>query len=94
MECLSFVSQWNSSYANQGNVHIIDDNPVLHVNAGGTLSKNTYHWSRNGESAGSITGDSTLTVSEPGLYRVDVKNAILPELVLHSDSVWIEDILP
>ena len=50
---------------------------TLSVYAGGTLANDTFHWYKNNALYQTITGDSTLTLTESGNYSVQVTNSII-----------------
>ena len=70
-------------------INIHQNNNILAVNAGGTLSNNTYKWFNNGVLISTINGDSTLTPTASGNYSVEVTNSIAAKLTLRSDTVSI-----
>lgn len=86
MECLDFH---NNGYTNQKTLNITAQNPFLTVYAGGSLQKNTYKWYRNNQLFKTITGDSSLIITKPGTYKVEVTNVSLPALTLQSNIVDI-----
>lgn len=59
---------------------------VLYVEAGGTLSNNTYKWFKNGALIATNVGDQSLAVTEEALYRVEVTNSIVVGLKLVSNN--------
>jgi Leucine-rich repeat (LRR) protein len=61
----------------QGDIALHKNGDVYSVTAGGTLSKNTYKWYRDGILVATKTGDSTYTNSLPGTYGAIVSNAIV-----------------
>lgn len=74
-------------YFPQNNIPIQRQGNTLFVYAGGTTATNTYTWFKNNESFATVTGDSSITISEEGDYRVTVSNQILKRLQLHSDTI-------
>ena len=75
-------------YSPQRNIHAQASGNSLHVNAGGTLSNNTYTWYKFGETTGvTIAGDSIFHPTENGIYYVTVTNAIAIRLTLVSDTI-------
>ena len=88
METLVQNNQLDSfEYSRQRPIDIHQNNNVLSVYAGGTLSNNTYKWFNNGVLAATITGDSTFTPTASGNYSVEVTNSVATELTLRSDTV-------
>lgn len=82
-----------AEYAPQANIKINRQGNMLSVSAGGTLSNNSYRWTRYGETdtiTQTKTGDSTFLVDSTGNYYVFVTNAIANQLALngHLDSVY------
>ncbi len=76
------------NYSPQRKIHLQSSGNSLHVNAGGTLSNNTYTWYKSGETTGvTIVGDSIFHPTENGSYYVTVTNAIATRLTLVSDTV-------
>ncbi|MBI1782835.1 MAG: hypothetical protein HYR66_15940, partial [Sphingobacteriales bacterium] len=79
----------------QANIKINSKNNLLSVNAGGTLSKNTYVWFQKQPDSSSFkgfkqaVGDSTLNNPPPGSYYAMVTNSASPLLILFSDTVSI-----
>jgi len=69
----------------QPNISIRYNNIRLSVNAGGTVTNNTYKWYRNGSVFRIVSGDSTLVTSTSGLYNVEVTNNIVAGLTLTSN---------
>lgn len=60
----------------------------LHVNAGGTLSNNTYTWYKYGEKTGiTIVGDSIFHPTQNGTYYVTVTNVVAKQLTLVSELI-------
>jgi len=76
-------------YDRQRAIDIHQNDNVLSVYAGGTLSNNTYNWFNDGVWVSTITGDSTFTPTTSGNYNVEVTNSIVTELTLRSDTVSI-----
>ncbi len=66
LECLTYYEM----LVNQKHLTITNNNPVLSVYAGGTLSNNTYTWYKDNGAApfAVISGDSTITLTQPGTY--------------------------
>lgn len=81
-------------YKSQALLPLTNNNPVLSVSAGGTLANNTYRWLKDGTEVALNTGDSTLTLTEPGIYKVEVSNALITDFLLVSEEVEITTILP
>ncbi|MGB1204617.1 MAG: T9SS type A sorting domain-containing protein [Chitinophagales bacterium] len=85
-------------YAPQANIPIYQNGNTLYVEAGGTLSNNTYTWFKDGVEIATITADSTFTAVETGTYYCMVSNSIvtnpddeLQNLVLQSDEIAITE---
>src|SRR5205085_2299029 len=76
------------SYTPQANIPIHQHDNTLSVQAGGTLSNNTYQWFMVGSTGSTtITGDSTFTPSQSGSYYVAVTNSVATQLTLFSDTI-------
>jgi len=81
-------------YANGVQVGKTSGTPAtLSVDAGGTLSKNTYRWYKDNILTATITGNPNFLAAEDGVYRVEVVNSALPKLTLKSVNYMIT-ILP
>lgn len=76
-------------YQDQANIPTTNNNPKLSVSAGGNLSNNTYVWFKDGAEYIAVAHDSTLTLSEPGTYYVQIYNSNAPDLILSSEAVEI-----
>jgi hypothetical protein len=74
-------------YAPQAIIPVHQNGNTLSVYAGGTLSKNTYKWYKNGSLIATKTADSTFTPTQSGKYYVNVTNAIATKLTLYSNTV-------
>ena len=74
-------------YSPQANIKLHFNNVTLSVSAGSTLSNNTYNWYKNGQLYKTVTGDSTLAITEAGKYYVAVTNRIATDLTLYSDTI-------
>ena len=59
---------------------------LLYVDAGGTMSNNTFRWYRNGTLKQTKVGIHSYYPSEIGTYRVEVTNQLIPNLTLISDN--------
>jgi Leucine-rich repeat (LRR) protein len=75
-------------YSPQARINIHQHNNYLSVYAGGTLSNNTYEWSKDGVVLKTIKNDSTFHPSVSGNYSVKVINSIATKLTLYSDTVY------
>ncbi|HTB51257.1 MAG TPA: T9SS type A sorting domain-containing protein [Ferruginibacter sp.] len=73
----------------QANIPLNNNNDLLTVSAGGTLSNNTYKWYNGNALVATKTGDSTYTAIASGKYSVAVTNTVVTQLTLYSDSVNI-----
>lgn len=84
------------SYYNQAQIPIHQQGYTLSVSAGGKVGNNTYNWTdvSNSEKDTTITGDSTFTPTEPGLYKVEVTNSEVPGLTLSTDVVKVTEVDP
>jgi hypothetical protein len=58
---------------------------ILSVYAGGTLSRNTYRWYRDGKPVATIVGDSTYKMEIPGIYHVHITNSVATNGVMRSE---------
>ncbi len=74
-------------YRKQKNITIHQNNNILSVYAGGTLSNNTYKWYNGANLVATIKGDSTYRPTSSGNYYVTVRNSIAKQLTLYSDTV-------
>ncbi len=91
LEYLLTETNVEAYYAPQNCITVHQKNAnTLFISAGGTLSNNTYTWFRNGEQITEIIGDSTLVVSESGIYTCEITNSIARELTLCTDSLFWE----
>ncbi len=75
------------TYHLQDSIPIIQTGDVLSVNAGGTLSNNTFEWYHNGSPMQTIVGADALTITQSGTYYVKVANSIATQLDLYSKSI-------
>jgi hypothetical protein len=75
-------------YDDQRQIDLHQNNNMLSVYAGGTLSNNTYTWFKDGALVATIKGDSTFTPGASGNYNVLVTNAVATDLTLKSDTVF------
>ena len=76
-------------YREEKKIHVHENNGMLSVYAGGTLSNNTYHWYKDGSLVSTKNGDSTFQLTASGNYYVTVTNSIAAELTLYSDTINI-----
>ncbi len=77
----------NTYYAPQANIPVKQNGNILLVNAGGTLSNNTYKWYKNSVLVATNTGVSTFTTAGAGKYNAVVTNSIATALTLYSDTI-------
>jgi Leucine-rich repeat (LRR) protein len=75
-------------YSPQSNIHIHQHSNYLSVYAGGTLTNNTYQWSKDGVVVKKVKGDSTFRATVNGNYSVKVANSIATKLTLYSDTIY------
>jgi hypothetical protein len=75
------------TYGHQKFIFVHKRNHLLSVNAGGTLSNNTYKWFRNGVLDTTITGNSTYLPKANGIYSVNINNAVATEVTLHAYTI-------
>ena len=78
---------FHAVYSPQANVTVHQNGNILSVDAGGTLSNNTYKWFKVGGSSTTINGDSIFTPANSGMYYVKITNAIATKLTLTSDTI-------
>lgn len=86
-------THYNSSQVEQDtilNLHLY--RTKLSVNAGGTLSNNTYKWFNGSQLVKTVTGDSTFAPLTPGDYRVDITNSLVSNWILHSVTYTINQL--
>jgi hypothetical protein len=74
-------------YGNQKKIAIVKTNGVLSVEAGGTLSNNTFKWYRYGGLVETKVGDNTFIPETSGAYYVEVTNKFATALTLVSETV-------
>ena len=67
-------------------IQFVPGQAKLYVQAGGTLTNNTYKWFKNNVLFTTNTGDSTLLVTEEAAYRVEVTNSVVTGLKLSSSA--------
>lgn len=89
------MSEEQYFYDPQKGLIITNNNPVLSVTAGGTLSNNTYTWYKDDGATpyATHTGDSTLMLSETGTYWGVVRNSLANKLILYTDTIAITTVL-
>ena len=82
-------------YSPQQSIPISRLHYKIAVSAGGTLSRNTYKWYKDGGNnlVATVTGDSTFKPDYVGKYFAEVVNSIVPGLTLHSDTIDFKYIL-
>ncbi|MCE7058649.1 T9SS type A sorting domain-containing protein [Dyadobacter sp. CY343] len=76
-----------SQYSDQRKIPVMRENGVLSVNAGGTMSRNTYRWYYDNLLVATKTGDNTFTPTDLRDYRVEVTNTIAVGARLVSETV-------
>ena len=76
-------------YFPQGDISVSRNGNILSVTAGGTLSRNTYQWYKDGTTFTSKVGDSTLTITTEAHYTVSVTNTNLSFTALILLIHWI-----
>jgi len=92
---LEGLSTTKFSYNSQRTVLTIhNNNNLLSVSAGGTLTNNTYTWYRNDSISGNIVvatkpRDSTFLAPVSGTYFVQVDNALTPDADFFSDTLHV-----
>ncbi|MCO5235659.1 MAG: T9SS type A sorting domain-containing protein [Chitinophagaceae bacterium] len=86
----------NYAYDNQKTLQLNFADLKISLSAGGSLPNNTYYFYKDDELLNTVKGDSSLTVSESGKYRVEVTNDKIDRLTLHSYTIEvnISTILP
>ncbi len=90
---LEFITQALNSYSKfysvpQAHLDLQQVGNSLSVDAGGTLSNNTYTWYKTGVSSfTTITGDSSFSPATNGMYYAQVTNAIVKKLTLFTDTI-------
>ncbi len=84
------------TYTPQQNIHITNSLQgafgKLSVQAGGNVNTNSYQWYRNNSLYKTIIGDSVFLPDSSGVYFVKVKNAIVTDLQLTSDSIIVNEL--
>ncbi|MGN6438459.1 MAG: T9SS type A sorting domain-containing protein [Agriterribacter sp.] len=89
LECLASPESFDALYyAHQAPIPIINENPVLKVAAGGTVTNNTYKWYKDNTLVATKTGDSTYTMLTSGNYHAIITNSLATELTLSSDTMF------
>ena len=81
-------------YAPQAKIPLSYNGGVFTVNAGGSMSNNTYNWYRNGALIVSNTNVNSYSTSAVGTYRVEVTNRIATQLTLVSENHIIGPVGP
>jgi len=81
-------------YAPQAKIPISYNGWSLTVNAGGSMSNNTYNWYRNGALIASNTNVNSYSTSVDGTYRVEVTNRTATQLTLVSENYIIGPVGP
>lgn len=79
----------NVAYTPQANIKLNRNGNIFSVNAGGTLSNNTYYWYFNNFLIATHTGTDTFISRGAGTYYAIVGNAIASNLYLYSDTVSV-----
>ena len=67
---------------------------ILSVEAGGTISNNSYTWYKDGSFWKTISGTNSVETTEPGIYYVNVRNNLVSNLVLISEGIAMFNPLP
>ena len=75
------------------NIPVYKQGNTLYVKAGGTLTNNLYKWFYNGVLIKTAEGDSTVTLTTPGIYNAVVTNSIVIDLTLYSDTLEVTNVL-
>jgi Leucine-rich repeat (LRR) protein len=75
------------TYSPQDTIPLNYVNGKLSVSAGGILTDDIFQWYRNGVLFNTIAGDSTLTLTQSGVYSVGVTNAVATKLTLFSKTI-------
>lgn len=81
-------------YSPQANIVISNANNVLSVDAGGTISNNTYRWYKDNFLVQTTTGNNSYAITGTGTYRVVVTNSLAGQLTLASDNYLYSPPLP
>jgi hypothetical protein len=80
----------NFTYNDQATIKVNEiQSNVLSVDAGGTLSNNTYAWYKDNVLVATNVGNSNYTATAIGNYSVTVTNSIATGLTLFSDTLAI-----
>jgi len=83
------------TYGPQAIIPLHQNGNAFFVNAGGTLSNNTYKWYRVEQNDSiTIVGDSVLHPSQSGHYFAAVTNSVCTQLTLHTDTIFYDATLP
>ncbi|MCF0058298.1 T9SS type A sorting domain-containing protein [Dyadobacter sp. CY356] len=77
------------SYYGQKNIPITETSGVLSVNAGGTVTNNTYKWYKDNQLVATNIGNESYTVTGAGTYKVIVTNSVAANLTLTSKNYEI-----
>lgn len=74
------------TYAPQGEIATLQTSTYLYVDAGGTLTNNTYRWYELGASSPTVTniGNNQFTPTMPGSYYCVITNSVATALTLIS----------
>ncbi|KAA2242735.1 T9SS type A sorting domain-containing protein [Chitinophaga agrisoli] len=78
------------SYFEQASIPLKRSGNVLYVDAGGTLSNNSYIWWKDGVQLVRKVGDSTYTATGSGYYYARAHNNTIQLLSLFSDTVFVK----
>ena len=81
-------------YVEQAKIPITRSGAKLSVDAGGTISKNTYQWFKDGGWIATVFADNTFTMPGTGTYRVQVSNSVATALTLISEDYILSNALP
>lgn len=82
-------------YSPQALIPIKYDTATLAVSPGGSFGKDTIRWYKNSnELVATTIGDTTFAPNSAGLYQARITNAVATDLVLLSDSLYIDYQLP
>ena len=77
-----------ANYSPQAHLQAHTNGTTLSVDAGGTLSNNTYTWYKTGVGTGTIIkADSTFHPTQSGSYYATIRNKLVSGLTLYTDTI-------
>ncbi len=93
-ESLEGINFYGGEYYDQKTLDIVNNNPVLSVNAGGRSRTIRTNGLRTASPYKTTSANPSVTADGPGTYTVEVTNLALPNLTLLSHPLVITSIAP